>query len=180
MDANSTGHSLQELLITLGVLSALYMAAVPALRTGGPATEASRATQAISRALAQARVLAIGSGERVTICGSPNGSRCAREWGEGVELLVFTDRDNNRVLSKPDALHLQQPLPLQHGRVVWRLSLGRPYLRYRVGGTAVEYGRISYCPSSGKDRDFRQLVINHVGRVYQHRDGSGRRKHCDA
>ena len=178
MDAQTGGHSLQELLITLGLVSILYATTIPMLRPPGAKDEAGRFTQALTRALNQARGIAVASGERVMFCGSLDGRKCSRVWPGDVELLVFTDRDNNRQLSEADTLHLQQPLRLQHARGVWRGSLARPYLRFRATGTAIEYGRFSYCPKNADARDFRQLVINRVGRVYQHHDGTGRRNHC--
>ena len=84
-----------------------------------------------------------------------------------------------RQLDVGELLHHNQPLTLRRGRGFWRGSLGRPYMRFRVGGSAVEYGRYTYCPLSGDQRHFRQLVINRVGRAYQHRDGSGNRALCE-
>ena len=136
MDAQTGGHSLQELLITLGLVSILYATTIPMLRPPGAKDEAGRFTQALTRALNQARGIAVASGERVMFCGSLDGRKCSRVWPGDVELLVFTDRDNNRQLSEADTLHLQQPLRLQHARGVWRGSLARPYLRFRATGTA--------------------------------------------
>ena len=144
MEARTGGYTLQELLIALGLASILYAITIPVLRAPGATSEADRFTQAVTRALHQARSTAIASGERVTFCGSLDAQSCSRVWSHHV----------------------------------WRGSLGRPYLRFRVTGAAVEYGRFSYCPADDNPRAFRQLVINRVGRVYRDHEPTRLRKHC--
>ena len=164
------GYSLQELLISLGLIATLAATTLPLLRNPGAATEADRFSLALGQALTDARGLAIASGERVTFCASSDGQTCIRRWPGDVELLVFTDRDKDRAPGPGDAIHLRRELKLQHATALWRGSLGRHYLRFRVDGSAVEYGRFTYCPTSGEPAAFRQLVINRVGRVYRHHD----------
>jgi type IV fimbrial biogenesis protein FimT len=170
MDARWNGYTLQELLISVGLISALMASTVPLLRNPGAATEADRFSLALTQALTKARTLAVASGERITFCASSDGQTCIRHWPGDVELLVFTDRNGDRARGPGDVLHLQQELRLQHATAVWRGSLARPYLRFRVDGSAVEYGRFTYCPASGEPTAFRQLVINRVGRVYRRHD----------
>jgi Tfp pilus assembly protein FimT len=170
MDARRDGYSLQELLIGLGLIAVLAATTLPLLRNPGAATEADRFSLALTQTLADARGLAVASGERITFCASSDGQTCIRHWPGNVELLVFTDRDDDRVLGPGDILHLKQALRLQHATALWRGSLARPYLRFRVDGSAVEYGRFSYCPADGEPAAFRQLVVNRVGRVYRYHD----------
>jgi type IV fimbrial biogenesis protein FimT len=179
MDARTAGYTLQELLVSLGLIAALSAVTLPVLKDRRGTDEGYRFTLALTQALRNARALAVGSGERVTICGSLDGISCSKQWPGDVTLLAFTDRDGSYDLSNGDVLHSAQLLKLRHGTGVWRVSLGRPYLRYRVDGSAVEYGRFSYCPTDGDEANFRQLVINRVGRAYQHHDDPGRSDHCE-
>jgi type IV fimbrial biogenesis protein FimT len=179
MEARTAGYTLQELLISLGLIATLSASTLPALKDRRGIDEGRRFTLALTQALRNARALAVSSGERVTVCGSLDGVSCSPQWPGDVTLLAFTDRDGSYDLSSGDELHSSQLLKLQRGTGVWRVSLGRSYLRYRVDGSAVEYGRFSYCPTNGDEANFRQLVINRVGRVYQHHDGEGRSDHCD-
>ena len=165
-------------MVILVIISMLTTLAPPGLDRPAARSEPYRFTQVVRAALAQARSMAVGSNERITLCGSQDGKLCSRQWSDRVELLVFTDRDHDRQLGAGDVLHHRLPLRLRHGNATWRFSLGRPWMRYRVSGSAVEYGRISYCPHNGAATEFRQLVINRAGRVYQHHDGTGRREHC--
>ena len=161
MDAQWQGYSLQELLISLGLISVLTATTLPLLRNPGATTEADRFARAVTQALANARGIAVASGERITVCASQDGGTCIRRWSGDVELLVFTDRDRDRALGPADALHLRQELSLQHATALWSGSLD---------GSAVEYGRFTYCPASEEHTAYRQLVINRVGRVYRHYD----------
>jgi type IV fimbrial biogenesis protein FimT len=178
MEGRRRGFSLLELLVSLSLISILSYWAVPTLKSAGRSSEASQFTQLLTRSLATARNRAVATGERVTLCASTNHRTCLKHWRGEVSILVFTDRNRNYQLDSGDTLHHAQRLMLRHGEAHWRGSLGRPYMRYRVDGSAVEYGRYSYCPRTGDPGAFRQLVVNRVGRAYLHRDGSGRRSHC--
>jgi len=178
MDGHRRGFTLLELLVSLGLVSLMTVWGLPILRDAGQAGEAAQFSQIVTRTLMTAKRRAVATGERVTFCASTNQHDCVKNWRGEVSILVFTDRDRNFRLDPRDTLHLVQPLSLRHGNAYWRGSLGRPYLRFRTDGSAVEYGRFSYCPQTGDRRRFRQLVINRVGRVYLHHDGSGRYSVC--
>ena len=176
MDGRMRGVSLAELLAVLGIISLLAVTGFPAFDT--TSTEARQFTLVMMRSLALARRQAVGGGEWVTLCASEDGRRCVRNWQGEVNILVFTDRNRDRRLDEEDLLHHSQRLSLRRGLGYWRGSLGRPYQRFRTDGSAVEYGRYTYCPLSAEPREFRQLVVNRVGRAYQHHDGGGKRADC--
>lgn len=178
MEGRRRGFSLFELLVSLSIVSILSFLALPALKSARWSGEASQFTQLLTRSIAIARRRAVASGERVTLCASSNHRNCLKHWRGEVSILVFTDRNRNYQLDGGDTLHLEQRLVLRHGDAYWRGSLGRAYMRFRVDGSAIEYGRYSYCPRDGSATEFRQLVINRVGRAYLHHDGSGRTSHC--
>ena len=177
MYGRTRGATLTELLTVLGILSVLATASYSVIDLTG--SEARQFSMIMMRSLSLAKRQAVGTGERVTLCASTDGSSCIRDWEGDVSILIFTDSNDNRQLDAGDVLHHNQALTLRRGRGFWRGSLGRPYMRFRVGGSAVEYGRYTYCPLSGDQRYFRQLVINRVGRAYQHHDGDGNRALCD-
>jgi type IV fimbrial biogenesis protein FimT len=178
MEGRRRGFSLFELLVSLSIVSILSFLALPALKSARWSGEASQFTQLLTRSMAVARHRAVASGERVTLCASNNHRLCLKHWRGEVGILVFTDRNRNYQLDGGDTLHLEQRLVLRHGDAYWRGSLGRAYMRFRGDGSAVEYGRYSYCPRDGSPTGFRQLVVNRVGRAYLHHDGSGRTSHC--
>jgi type IV fimbrial biogenesis protein FimT len=178
MDSRIRGFTLLELLTSLGLAALLTVWGLPMLSEAGRAGEAAQFSHIVTRTLMTARRRAVASGERVTLCASTDQQRCVKNWLGEVSILVFTDRDSNFRLDQHDTLHLMQALKLRHGKAYWRGSLGRPYLRFRSNGSAVEYGRFSYCPQSGDTSRFRQLVINRIGRVYLHYDGTGRYAVC--
>jgi type IV fimbrial biogenesis protein FimT len=173
MESPRVGFTLLELLICLTMLALATTWGIPRLSSAGGHTEAIQFTNILTRALMTARSTAVASGNSVTLCASTNRHSCLKNWLGEVSILVFTDRDRNYHLGSEDTLHLEQRLSLHHGTVYWRGSLGRPYLRYRVNGSAMEYGRYSYCPQIDSARNFRQVVVNRVGRVYLHHDDAG-------
>jgi type IV fimbrial biogenesis protein FimT len=178
MEGRRRGFSLLELLVALSIVSVLSFLALPALQSARWSDEASQFTQLLSRSMAIARRRAVASAERITLCASTDQRNCLKHWRGEVSILVFTDRNRNHQLDEGDTLHLEQRLVLRHGDAYWRGSLGRSYMRFRIDGSAVEYGRYSYCPIDGNARGFRQLVVNRVGRAYLHHDGTGRTSHC--
>jgi type IV fimbrial biogenesis protein FimT len=178
MEGRMAGFTLLELFICISLMSMAMLWGAPLLDKAGQSGEARQFGFILARALNLARGRAVASGEWVTLCASSDQHSCRKNWLGEVYILVFTDRDRNFQFGGQDTLHLSQRLVLRHGSAYWRGSLGRPYMRYRVDGSAVEYGRYSYCPQSGEAREFRQLVINRVGRAYLHYDGSGRTSVC--
>lgn len=177
-DGRQRGYTLMELLLCVGMLTLASAWGLPYLKATGRSSEADQFAHILTRTLMTARGIAIAGAEPVTLCASANHQSCLKNWSGAVDILVFTDRDRNYQLGTNDTLHLQQRLALHHGKAYWRGSLGRPYMRYRRDGGAMEYGSYSYCPHIEDGRGFRQLVVNRVGRSYLHHDGAGRRSVC--
>jgi type IV fimbrial biogenesis protein FimT len=178
MDAGAQGKSLLELITVLAILSVLTSVASPRFSAGRESTEARQFGHLLTRMLTLARTTAVASGQRTTLCLSADQRHCSKSWSSTTSILVFTDTNENRQLDSSDILHRSQPLQLTLGHGLWRGSLGRKYMRYRVDGSAVEYGRFTYCPYSRTVANFRQIVINHAGRPYTHHDGGGRITDC--
>jgi Tfp pilus assembly protein FimT len=177
MDGRARGATLIELLTVLCILALLATAGFTVIDLTG--SEARQFSTLMMRSLSLAKRQAVATRERVTLCASADGSHCLRDWEGDISLLIFTDSNNNRQLDADEVLHHSQQLSLRRGRGFWRGSAGRPYMRFRMGGSAVDYGRYTYCPLSGERRYFRQLVVNRVGRAYQHHDGGGNHTECE-
>ncbi|MCX2983202.1 prepilin-type N-terminal cleavage/methylation domain-containing protein [Halieaceae bacterium IMCC14734] len=174
MDGGAQGKTLLELIAVLAILSVLTTVAAPKLNASRESAEAQQFGQLLTRMLTLARRTAVTSGKRTTLCLSADQQHCSKSWsGSTTSILVFTDINQNRQLDSSDILHRAQSLQLTLGHGLWRGSLGRKYMRYRVDGSAVEFGRYSYCPSSRNRANFRQIVINHAGRAYTHYDDNG-------
>ena len=173
MDGGAQGKTLLELIAVLTILSVLTTLAAPRLGASRESTEAQQFGHLLTRMLTLARRTAVASGERTTLCLSADQQHCSKNWSGTTSILVFTDANENRQLDSGDTLHRAQQLQLTLGHGLWRGSLGRKYMRYRVDGSAVEFGRYSYCPFSQKRANFRQIVINHAGRAYTHYDDNG-------
>ena len=178
MDSRTRGTTLPELLAVLGILSLLTVMGLSKSDTAGAAAEAEQFTLLLTRSISYAKRKAVATKERITLCASTDAQSCQRDWTEDVSILVFSDQNGNYQLDDGDLLHHSQQLSLRQGWGYWRGSLGRPYMRFRTNGSAVEYGRYSYCPRSGNMQHFRQLVVNRVGRAYQHHDGGGKTSDC--
>jgi len=101
---------------------------------------------------------AVTQSGHVPACGPRN------TWHNGT--LVFTDRNSNRIIDEEDRAIVQLQ-PLRDARIYWRAFRNRSYLRFTGRGiTEWQNGHFLYCPDSKQQRHFRQIVLNHAGRIY--------------
>lgn len=162
------GFTLLELLgaITLLLILIALAAPLPGLLESA---RADGAMKLLMRALQYARMEAINRRAIIIVCGTRDEIECVSDW-HNINIMIFADTNNNkRRDSGEPALRV---LAMPAGRVSWRGS-GRPYMRYRADGTAVEFGTYTYCAASRNNRYARQLTINAVGRPYLSRDKDG-------
>ncbi|HUH37028.1 MAG TPA: GspH/FimT family protein [Spongiibacteraceae bacterium] len=156
------GITLLELLMALAIL-AMLAAATPAVDQWISRNRATSEMLEMYRLVQYARSTAVHRNEVVTLCGSPDGALCSRDW-HLPELLVFIDQNDNRLLDAGDTPLRRTRLP--GGDWHWRASAGRDYLRFRSDGSAVEWGRLTQCPQHPRSATASQLVLNRVGRAY--------------
>ena len=147
----SAAFSLNELLITLCLISLLGLWAAPNFAAFLQAQRSLALTQLIAGHLTQARMHSALHQRDVEICGSSNGINCDNQWYNGW------------LLRYPEATlpFLDERLPA-NTNLLWQGATQR--IRFHPDGTSpLGNGRFLICSNSGDV--LHQLVINRQGRA---------------
>jgi type IV fimbrial biogenesis protein FimT len=164
------GFTLLELLIGITILGLLLGIGVPALQDLQARNRASATLMNLQALLALARSEAMTQRREVTLCGTQDGSRCARDWQS--QTLVFLDANRNRRVDAGEQLVARMDVT-RRGSLHWRASGGRHYLRFRANGSVKEFGTFSWCPQAGEPQHGRAIIVSFVGRARAAVDGDG-------
>lgn len=162
-----SGFSLIELIFTVSILSIRSAAGVSSLSHFMNRAQSATATRAIVSALQYTRSEAIGRNKVITLCLSDNGVNCDKTSTR--QLIVFRDENNNKASEADELIRIIQ-FNGDNPIFEFRVSAGRNYIRYRPNGSAIDFGRIQYCPSTGDPRYGSQVVVNFSGRPRLARD----------
>lgn len=171
---HSMGLSIIEILTTLLFLGVLALLAGGSFSTAITSARSNSALTPISESISLARSAAILENTTVTICGSPDGNHCDRDWNHIV--LVFTDANEDGALNNRDRLIAATTLPNTGGEIRWRAFQNRRYLQINsVGFTRHQNGSFTFCHDSGDPHHTRQLIVNRAARLRfaLDRDGDG-------
>lgn len=165
------GTTLIELMTALAVLAMLIGVGMPSLTSLVASNQASGSMMQLRALLGFARQNAITLHREVTLCGTSDGSSCARDW-RGHPTLVFIDSNLNRKADTGERILMVSELT-RAGRIRWSASGTRAFLRYRPDGSVAEYGNFSYCPPNNDARHARQLILSMSGRPRAALDTNG-------
>lgn len=162
-----SGFSLIELLFTLSIASILSTAGASSFVHLLKRTQSTTATKSIVNALQYTRSEAIGRNKVITLCLSDNQVDCDKTSTR--QLIVFHDDNNNKTSEADELIRIIQFDDDRH-IFKFRVSAGRNYMRYRPNGSAIDFGRIQYCPATGDARYGSQVIVNYSGRPRLARD----------
>lgn len=168
------GLSLLELLICLGVLSMLLGISIPDFNELVESLSGDVTLRKLATAVQLSKSAAITTGTTVTLCRSNDGFACGGSWQDGV--IVFTDRNRDRVINDNDSLVRHVTFPNGNGTIKFRAFQNKQYLQLSsLGVTHYQNGNFTYCPFSGDSKLARQLILNRTARLRfaQDRDGDG-------
>ena len=177
MNSNKTlrGFSLYELLITLGLVSALMLLGLP---TFGSLTADKRLrveVDALFRAVYLARTESIARRRVVSLCPSLDGQYCSGyyDWSSG--WILFVNKGRQNPLRRDD-----DELLLRYHRVgkTARISANRRGFSLRATELRATNGTIVFCDHAGRTEN-RALVISYTGRPrVTRKDTNGRPYEC--
>jgi len=175
MKQPGAGISLIELLVCLGIVTFLLLRmTTPGLHEWRLRKEADAVAQELIGMVALARAHAIAGNIMVTLCRSSDGKHCEGGWGDGS--IIFTDRDEDRVIDADDIL-LYRMAPLDtSGSLSFNSFQNRQYLQMTPRGfTRHQNGNFTFCPGNGDLRLARQVIISLSGRsrMASDKDGDG-------
>ena len=166
------GMSLLELLITLGILSILLGISIPDFKDLVQSVSADTTLKKLATAIQLGKSTAITNRTAVTLCRSIDGITCGGSWQDGV--LVFTDRNRDRIINEDDKLVRYITFPESKGHIRFRAFQNKQYLQLTsLGVTYSQNGNFTYCPFSGESKFARQLIMNRTARLRFAQDSDG-------
>ncbi len=162
--ARTRGFSLVEGLICLAVMMTATTVAMPNVARWLRDWQSSRAGQALRESLDLARIHALRSSARATVCVSTDGSGCVTSSDWSVGWIVFGDRNGDGMRSADEPIvHVQPRLP---GLLrIAAASGGIQRLVFLPNGLLNSTPTSLSITSSHPEVPVRKLVLNRIGRA---------------
>lgn len=161
-DKNSSGLTLIELLLALGIVAILSTVGIPSFNHLIKKNRTDAVIKQLVTVLNYSRTLAVGRNTTITACLSNDGVNCQKDNAD--QFIVFQDNNFNKTIDADELIQIFQ-FDVEKDSLLLKVSAGRNYLRFRSNGAVIEYGRIQYCPKSKSEQYAQQVVINSVGRL---------------
>lgn len=169
---HTSGVTLYESIVTLGVLAILGLTGLPALHDMLSRQRMTAAVNQYITHLAIARNEAVTRGRSVLLCPGTATTGCqpVTTWQQG--FIVFSDEDDDNRFDASNDLLVRSVGPAD-GNL--RIGGGRRFVQYQPTGLAGGSNQsVSFCDARGPDQG-RVVIINLAGRPYvskKHRDGT--------
>jgi type IV fimbrial biogenesis protein FimT len=155
---NAAGTSLTELLVSLGIVSALATIAIPAVTSLYWQMELSSATNRLYNLVQLARHNALTQQTRVSVCPLSTSGDCSKIWKGNIS--AFTDTNGNRNFDEGDTLLNTYELP-EPIKIIWRgMGSGNNLHFNRQGITFVSNGTFTL---THREKTM-QLIISRLGK----------------
>ena len=155
------GYSLIEMMICLGLISALGVGVVVGLDYWQAHAQMTVQLESLKQDISVSQQSARRYDEPVTLCASQNGLQCGGDWSDG--RLAFYNKDGG--IEKV----FYHALRFKNAKWLWQSSLGKnDRLIFKPSGDNLgQQGSFYYCPLSYEKNFVRRVVINQLGRVYE-------------
>lgn len=163
MNKRSSGVTLIELMISIGIFSITLMFAMPSLSDFTTRNRVTTKINTIAIAIRLARESAVNFNAVSTLCRSNGQQHCQGKWHEG--MVVFLDYNKDHILDDDDKLiTLFEKFP-EGDTIFWRAFQNRQYLQMSpLGYTRYQNGTFTYCPKEGL-KYARGIIINRAGSI---------------
>lgn len=171
----SSGVTLIELMISLGVVGILATIAAPGFADLIADSTRTTAVNDLFHALFLARSESIKRGTVVSVCKSTDGLTCAgqAQWTTGWMVFANDDADEPPVRDRDETV-----LAVYQGWSRGRITSNRVAYSFRPYNQGVVNGTIVFCDTRGSEHA-RAIIVSHTGRPrIARRDSSNRPLRC--
>lgn len=162
------GFTLIELLVTVAVAAVLAALAVPSFTSLINTNRLVAQANALVAGLQEARVEALRSNRRVTLCRSSNGTSCNTGAGAWTSWISFVDINGNQVVDAGDTLLRSSAVkvPLQVSSTAQALTFRADGMVRDNGTRALVNNTLTVCiPTTNPAANKRQVTLNTGSRV---------------
>ena len=164
----SSGFTLLELMITVGIIGVLTAIAIPSIRVYLQNSRLTTNINTLVSHLAFARSEAITQSQQVVLCASTNGVSCAgNNWASG--WIVFSDLNADGAVNNPADTVLRVQQPLGNNNTLTSANIAAQVIYDNRGFTSTPAGTFSLCDDRGAVdiNNVRSIAISNTGRVRQ-------------
>lgn len=165
------GFTLIDLIMTLGIMSILFGAALPAFDEFLDKQKLISETNKLRGTLHSSRLTAISQNKKVTVCPSSDQVNCHNNWSDGY--MAFIDNNGDRQLNQNDELITFNKVQNEKITLRWKAFGGKYSMQWhQTGITNHQNGSFEFC---FKDRPklSRALIITKAGRIRNSKDETG-------
>jgi type IV fimbrial biogenesis protein FimT len=157
--SNSSGMTLLELMLVIGIIAILVTGAIPSFREMIMNSRRTSAVNELVGTIQFARGEAAKRNREIVLCPSGGGRQCtADSWNLG--WLVFANLDQDR----PARLDPGEPLLyVKPARERLKITANRRVFRFRPLGVRSVNGTVTFCDSRGAQAA-RAVIISYTGR----------------
>jgi len=174
MRINVTGFTLVELVITLSIVLIVLLFGVSNMEKFLLRQKMTSQLNTFVSLQRLARQTAIFKNSMITLCASRDGLSCLsrKYWRDGV--LVFIDRNANRIIDKEDKVVKFHKSEFKGLNITWRAYQNKSYLQFKSDGwTNNQNGTFRFCFVDKSAQYNRALIINRSGRARLSTDSNG-------
>lgn len=165
--SRSTGLSLIDLLLSLSLIAAITLIAIPGMNGLYHSSMADHTAKQLVAALQATRSAAVQNKTLTTLCPTQDDERCSKKWEEG--FMIFLDKNRNGRRSKDEEIIALMQGLAPGSRLIWRAFKNpKYYIQYRPDGSSNYHnGTFTYCPASDPKAYARTIKVNRPGRARQ-------------
>lgn len=168
---SSSGFTLPELLIVLGLFALLSAQLIPDLSAASSHNRLYAITTEFSNQLQLTRNSAIQRNQKVTLCKSDNGAQCntSANWEDG--WILFENLDGDGRVDSGDTI-LQQHSALPNGVTLRGVGNFKNRVTYKPTGDSTSFSRLVFCDQAELP-GAQVIYISSTGRIRIAADDDG-------
>lgn len=171
MTRTNSAFTLIELLITISIIAITFNLAIPSFGQAMDRSKVSANAQRLTQTLQSARLKAISSNNKVTLCPIDNALVCGSDWSTGY--MSFVDNNGDRQYDNDDELLYQYYSEDEKFSLSWRAFGFKKSLQWTgTGITNHQNGSFELCYDNKADMS-RALFLTKAGRIRHSKDTDG-------